>query len=121
MKLFLIILIFVAGGCASDDKKASTDDTIAEVNIDGERLFKSNCVNCHQPDKEFTGPKLKGALQRWNRDKKAMYAFIRNPSQPENEYVNALKKKWAPVIMTSFKLSDAQLDAIMKYVETSAE
>jgi cytochrome c551/c552 len=119
MKQFLIVLAFFVAGCTSDDKKASTDDTIAEENINGEILFKANCASCHKPDKDFTAPALKGALQRWSGDKKTMYAFISNSTQSENAYTKALKKKWAPAIMTSFKLSDAELDAIMKYVETS--
>ena len=121
MKQLLIVLIFFIAGCAGDDKKVLTDDTIAKTNINGEILFKANCASCHKPDKDFTAPALKGVLQRWGGDKKAMYAFIRNPTQGENAYAKALEKKWAPAIMTSFKLSDAELDAIMNYVETSGK
>jgi cytochrome c551/c552 len=119
MKQLLIVLIFFIAGCSGDDKKTSADNTIADANINGKILFKANCASCHKPDKNFTAPALKGALQRWSGNKKAMYAFIRNPAQPVNAYAEALKKKWAPTIMTAFKLSDAELDAIMKYVETS--
>ena len=31
----------------------------------GEKLFKQNCASCHFPDKDMTGPALKGARQRW--------------------------------------------------------
>lgn len=32
---------------------------------DGEKLFQQNCASCHKPDKDMTGPALKGARQRW--------------------------------------------------------
>jgi mono/diheme cytochrome c family protein len=118
MKQLLVLLIFFVAGCSGDDKNASADNTIADADINGEVLFKANCASCHKSDQAFTGPALKGALQRWSGDKKAMYTFIRNSAQPVNAYAEALKKKWAPTIMTAFKFSDAQLDAIMNYVET---
>ncbi|NBR14432.1 MAG: hypothetical protein EBU01_07590, partial [Crocinitomicaceae bacterium] len=32
---------------------------------DGEQLFKSRCNTCHMIDKNSTGPKLKGVMQKW--------------------------------------------------------
>src|SRR5258705_4712142 len=31
---------------------------------DGAALFKANCASCHKPDKDFTGPALKGWKDR---------------------------------------------------------
>jgi len=116
MRYIFFVLILLAAGCAGNDKKAGTDNTVTTTNIDGESLFKRNCASCHKVDKDFTAPALLGSLQRWGGDKKAMYDFIRDPSQNQNEYISNLKKKWAPAIMTSFNfLSDAELDAIMNY------
>lgn len=70
MKQLLIVLIFFVAGCSGDDKKASADDSVAEANVDGKRLFNSMCISCHQLDKDFTGPILKGSLKRWGGDKK---------------------------------------------------
>ena len=119
MRLILIAMLFLMAGCADDDKKTSIDETTIEANIDGKELFKS-CASCHRPDKDFTGPALKGALQRWGGDKKSMYAFIRNPmkSVQENAYAKQLFKKWNKTQMTAFTtLSDAEIDAIIKYCE----
>lgn len=123
MKQLLIVLIFFIAGCAGDDKKVSTDDTIAKTNINGEILFKANCASCHKPDKNFTGPILKGVLKRWGGDKKAMYAFIRNPMESvlTNAYAKKIFEKWNKTQMTAFRLSDAELDAITNYVETSGK
>ncbi len=104
-------------GCADNDKKAPVNNVETTVASEGEVLLKANCAACHKVDKDFTGPALKGALERWGNDKKAMYDFIRNSSQSESAYAKAVKQKWAPVIMTSFNLSDAELDSIMNYVE----
>jgi mono/diheme cytochrome c family protein len=119
MKQFLIVLIFFVAGCGGNDKKASENDTITDANINGEVLFKANCASCHKPDMDFTGPALKGALQRWSGDKKEMYAFIRNSAdvRETNIYARELFEKWKTA-MTSFPtLSDAQIDSIMNYCE----
>jgi len=83
---------------------------------DGEALFKANCASCHKPDKDFTGPALKGWKERvpggdW------IYDWVHNPAAQEDPYATALKKQWK-VIMTPFaNLSKAEIDAIMKYVD----
>ncbi|MEP7238497.1 MAG: cytochrome c [Ferruginibacter sp.] len=115
-RLILIIIIFLVAGCGENDKKATTENVVTPVtNSNGEILFKANCASCHKIDKNFTAPALRGSLERWT-DKKAMYDFIRNSAQSENAYAKAIKQKWAPMIMTSFNLSDAQLDSIMDYI-----
>jgi cytochrome c len=82
-------------------------------------LFKNNCASCHKRDKDFTGPALKGSLERWG-DKKAMFDFIRNPGKSivENAYAKQLFEKWNRTMMTPSSLSDTELDAIMNYCET---
>ncbi len=119
MRLFFIATLFLVAGCVSDDKKTSIDETAIQANIDGKELFKS-CASCHRSDRDFTGPALKGALQRWGGDKKAMYAFIRNPmkSVHENAYAKKVFTKWNKTQMTAFpNLSEAEIDAIMKYCD----
>lgn len=119
MKQLLIILIFFASSCSSNDKQVSPESPVTDSNISGEVLFKANCASCHKPDKDFVAPPLKGSLQRWDGDKKAMYAFIRNPAKSvvENAYAKQLFEKWNKTMMTSFNLSDAQIDSIMNYCE----
>lgn len=119
IRLVIIFFLFLTVSCNSDDKEASTEQNIPLQKIDGEKLFKSYCASCHRADKDFTGPKLKGSLKRWG-NKKSMYDFIRNPSTSQTPYAKALKKKWEPVIMTAFNLSDAQIDALMNYWENTS-
>ena len=118
-KLILIAIIFFAAGCAEPDKKTVIDNIDTPPISNGEILFKNNCASCHKVDKDFTGPALNGALQRWGGDKKAMYAFIRNPmkSVQENPYAKQLFEKWNKTMMMPSTLSDTEIDSIMKYCE----
>ena len=43
----------------------------------GEKVFKGNCAACHKPDKDMTGPALKGAKARWE-GKGDIYAWVKN-------------------------------------------
>lgn len=87
---------------------------------DGQALFKANCANCHKPDKDFTGPALKGFASRgpagdW------IYDWVHNPAGMNDAYAKALKDKWKPTVMTAFpQLKKEDIDAIMKYVEDYA-
>ena len=84
---------------------------------DGEALFKANCASCHKPDKDFTGPALKGWKDRepgggW------IYKWIANPADQTDTYAAELKAKFKPTIMTSFpQLKKEDIDAILKYVD----
>ena len=48
-----------------------------------------------------------------------MYSFIRNPSKSyvENAYAKKLFKKWNLQMPSFANLTDAEIDAIMKYCE----
>lgn len=92
------------------------------IAADGEALFKANCSNCHKPDKDFTGPALKGWASRvpegdW------IYKWVANPAQmiASDAYAKGLFDKWKPIVMTSFTtLAKEDVDAIMKYVDDYA-
>lgn len=84
---------------------------------DGEALFKANCANCHKPDKDFTGPALKGVRGRipspeW------VYNWIANSPEMNDPYSAGLKAKWKSA-MTAFKnqLKKEDIDAILDYVD----
>ncbi len=86
---------------------------------DGSALFKSNCANCHKPDKDFTGPALKGARDR-EPSKDWIYAWVKNSAvvREKDPYGKALFEKWNKTQMNNFpQLKNEEIDAIMKYVE----
>jgi cytochrome c553 len=90
---------------------------------DGHALFQSNCASCHNPFKVVTGPALKGVTERIP-DKKLLHAWIHNNQavlQTGNPYFTKLYNEYNKTPMTVFgsQLSDADIDAIVKYVETA--
>lgn len=93
---------------------------IQALAADGAALFKANCASCHKPDKDFSGPALKGWKERQPGDG-WLYKWIHNPAEQNDPYATALKNKWKPTVMTSFpQLKNDEIDAIMKYVDDYA-
>ncbi|HSN62037.1 MAG TPA: c-type cytochrome [Ferruginibacter sp.] len=89
---------------------------------DGEALFKANCANCHKPDKDYTGPALKGWSTRVP-DAEWIYKWVANPAQmiASDAYAKTLFEKWKPTVMPAFaNLKKDEVDAIMKYVDDYA-
>lgn len=88
----------------------------------GEKVFKGNCAACHKPDKDMTGPALKGAKARWE-GKGDIYAWIKNSTAylgAGNAYANALFTQWAKSPMTANAVTDAEIDAVLHYVDNYA-
>lgn len=88
----------------------------------GEKLFKQNCASCHFPDKDMTGPALKGARQRWidNSSEENFYAWVKNSGNviaSGDGYANQLYAAWNKTAMTPQNLTNEQIDAVFAYVE----
>jgi cytochrome c551/c552 len=88
---------------------------------DGRALFQSNCASCHNPLKVVIGPALQGVTQRVP-DTKLLHDWIHNNAKvlaSGNAYFNTLFNQYTKSAMNTFPgLSDAEIDAILKYVET---
>jgi mono/diheme cytochrome c family protein len=91
----------------------------------GQQLFSQNCASCHHPTKRLTGPALAGVETRgpWT-DKKNLYAWVHNPSgfakTDKSGYADGLIKEYG-TLMTPFpSLSEADIDAIVEYVNKAA-
>lgn len=93
---------------------------IQALAADGEALFKANCASCHKPDKDFTGPALKGARDR-EPSKTWVYEWVRNSSaviEKGDPYAKALFAKWNKTQMTAFgTLKNEEIDAILDYAD----
>jgi cytochrome c553 len=90
---------------------------------DGKALFQTNCATCHSPFVKVTGPALKGVTERVP-DSNLLHAWIHNNQAvlaTGNPYFNNLYNEYSKTPMTIFgsSLSDADIDAILKYVETA--
>src|SRR6478672_9524890 len=89
----------------------SSNNTIAQ---DGAALFKANCANCHIPDKDYTGPALKGWSAR-EPDAEWVYKWVKNPAGmiATDAYAKSLFDKYKPTVMTAFpQLKKEEIDAI---------
>ncbi len=91
---------------------------------DGASLYKANCASCHSITKDLTGPALGGFESRgpWG-DRENVYAWIKNTSafMAKDPYTQELKAKFGGVVMTPFpNLSNAEIDAIVDYINKSA-
>ena len=87
----------------------------------GEKLFNQNCASCHFPDKDMTGPALKGARERWieNSSEEKLYDWVRNSTaviESGDAYANQLFSEWGSV-MTAQNVTNEQVDDILAYVE----
>jgi mono/diheme cytochrome c family protein len=85
----------------------------------GEKVFKANCASCHKPDKDMTGPALKGAKARWE-GKGDIYAWVKNSTaviKSGNSYANELFAKWNKSVMTANAVTNEDIDAVLNYVD----
>ena len=91
---------------------------------DGKTLFQTNCAQCHNPIKVITGPALKGVTSRVT-DTTVLHAWIHNNTKvlaSGNVYFNNLYNQYGRAPMNVFpNLSDAEIDAILRYIEAYAE
>ncbi|MBS1509208.1 MAG: c-type cytochrome [Bacteroidetes bacterium] len=83
----------------------------------GEALYKANCASCHRPDKDFTGPMLKGARDR-EPDKEWAYKWVNNVNTmiTSDPYAAGLKAKFGSQ-MSQFNLPKADIKAILDWAD----
>lgn len=109
--------------CNNDSQQTVTDGNVtanAPVSKADSHAAVSmaNCWSCHDPEKDKTGPPLKGALARWDGDRKGIKAFIRNSAQliaEGDKHAVAVFKKYNNTQMTAFGdiYTDAELDEMI--------
>jgi mono/diheme cytochrome c family protein len=112
-----IIIVACWAACSNTLRVAEPQPLTTAPAIDGERLYKSKCAQCHKCDRDLSGPALNGTMQNWP-DKKTFYAFVRNSQEviKTNAYAKALYKKWKNTNMPAYPaLSDKDIDAIMNF------
>ncbi|HTS43301.1 MAG TPA: c-type cytochrome [Puia sp.] len=105
--------------------------TLASISIsnslfaqDGKALFQANCASCHNPVKVVIGPALQGVDTRIA-DKKLLHSWIKNNAAvlaTHNKYFEDLYNQFNKTPMNTFpNLSDAEIDAIISYVDNYKE
>jgi cytochrome c551/c552 len=115
--LYSIICLCVASCSNNLQVSEPVPEKTATIAIDGEKLYKSKCAQCHKCNEDVSGPALNNTIQNWP-DKKIFYAFVRNSQEviKTNAYARALYKKWLNTKMPDFPgLTDKEIDAIMNW------
>jgi cytochrome c551/c552 len=93
----------------------------AVMAADGEQLFKANCAACHRPDKDYTGPALKGARDR-EPSKDWAYKWVGHVDQmvESDPYAKDLFAKYK-VKMTAFPaLKQEEIKSILDWADAYA-
>ncbi len=110
--LALVLALFLSSSARADDA----------LYAQGEKLFRGNCASCHKPDKDMTGPALKGSRERWD-GQGDIYAWIKDSQRylkTGNAYATAIFEKWNKSVMTPAAVTDEEIDAILYYVDNYA-
>ena len=110
-------LFFMACGSSQDADNSGTADTKKNP---GQTLFNNYCVQCHSLNEDKIGPKLSGALQRWDNDTARIAAFIRNAREArESGDPRAVKvhEEWNGALMTPMPhLTDNDINQLLEYI-----
>jgi len=88
----------------------------------GKSIFQSNCISCHDPTKDATGPPLVFLSQR--RDKKWLKQFISNPAKliaDGDVLANCLYEQWNRTAMTGSNYSDDELNSLLLYLDQESK
>lgn len=92
---------------------------------DGEALFKGNCTACHKIDKKMIGPALQGTRAKWAErtgGDAAIISWVKNSQgyikESGDAYAKQLYADYNNTLMTPMALSDAEVLAILDYVDT---
>ena len=108
---------------APKEASAKTGTTTAKPikNIEGKKLFQSNCQSCHALHKNLTGPALANVESRgpWS-DRKLLIQWVLSSSAMVNdyEYTKKLFEEYNRVVMPSLThLSNQQIESIFDYIK----
>jgi mono/diheme cytochrome c family protein len=118
---FLLILFFAA--CNNSSEKTNEEFKKVDADLTAtncERLFKTNCANCHKPAEKFIGPALQGVTKRWE-SKKLLYDFVRNSQEviARNAYAKKLFEEYKQSPMMPYpQLKDEEIQGILDYCDT---
>ena len=86
--------------------------------LDGESIYKANCSSCHKPDKDFTGPALKGARDR-EPTKEWAYRWVNHVDEMVNTdpYAKALYAKFGSKMTQFSDLKKDEIKAVLDWAD----
>jgi cytochrome c2 len=126
-KFLGLALLLLSASCGSSNEASDTSGIPAEAQQEeapGKKLFVNNCVQCHSITQDKNGPKLAGALERWNNDTQRLTSYIRNSQEmiKTDPYAAKLYQDWSNMRMPPFpNLSDGDIKDIIDYLNKGAD
>ncbi len=105
--------------CVAPRVSAQVDQAVYDQ---GEKLFKANCGSCHKPDKDMTGPAVKGARERWE-GKGDLHLWIKDSQayiKSGNAHAKQLFEEHNKIVMPPQAVSTEEIDAILYYADNFA-
>lgn len=121
-KILGVALLLLSASCGSGNEASDSSGIPAEAQQEetpGKKLFVNNCIQCHSITQDKNGPKLAGALERWNNDTQRLTSYIRNSQEmiKTDPYAAKLYQDWSNMIMPPFpNLSDGDIKDIIDYI-----
>lgn len=124
------VLAWLIGSSLSDFKAGRREGMVSYAKAQqipkmgkGEELFSSRCDSCHSlGDEEGIGPGLLNVTEK--RDRKWLARWIKTPDKllaEKDPIATALFNQYKKVLMPNFRLSDSDVEAIIKYMEDSSK
>ena len=90
---------------------------------EGEKLYKANCVSCHQIDKKLIGPALRGVNDKYSQE--WLLKWIKNSAEliaSGDPDAIAIYEEYNKSPMSAFTyLSDEEVLSILEYIEVAPE
>ncbi len=100
-----------------------TNSLYAQSIEEGEKLFKANCVSCHQIDKKVIGPALRGVNDKYSQE--WLLKWIKNSAEliaSGDPDAIAIYEEYNKSAMSAFTyLSDDDILNILAYVDVAPE
>jgi protein SCO1 len=120
LKLSLVVGAAIAIATPAAAQGSMTVD--ANLAKSGKTLFtKRGCNACHTFGKKLAGPDLVGATQR--RDPDWLRRWLKNPDEmlQSDSVAQAMLAEFQGVKMPNMKLSDAEVDALLHYLQQESD
>jgi mono/diheme cytochrome c family protein len=122
--LFLSALLSLFAACNSEPAPGNGTAEAsgsAPAAADGKAVFQQNCSSCHMLDQDAAGPRLRGALARWNNDTVKLKSFIRNAPaliQAGDPLALQAQQRANGNVMPAFSgLRDDELSQLINYIQ----
>ena len=120
-RAFKLIAIFFFGIILASPVFSQEDVIDPAIIASGEKLYNSNCTQCHAINEAVIGPALRGIEER--RERPWLISWIKNSQkviESGDEYAVALYAKYKKTAMPSYPFSDEEIISVLEYIEVAS-